>query len=201
LNFLAHIYLSGNNEKLAIGNFIGDFVKGSNYDGMDEMVVNGIVLHRTIDQFTDSHEIVKSSKKRLQAKYRHYSPVIVDVFYDHFLATNWEKYSPTPLLAFTNKFYEIIQSHHALLPEKAAHMFKYMQSGNWLYNYRLTEGINQALTGMSRRTKFDSKMDEATQDLLLNYSSFEQEFTEFFPLLQAHCEALILNLSSQKTSH
>ncbi|MEQ8424061.1 MAG: DUF479 domain-containing protein, partial [Cyclobacteriaceae bacterium] len=90
MNFLAHIYLSGDNAQLMIGNFIGDFVKGKNLSARyNPDVVLGIELHRAIDEYTDSHDVVQKSKVRLRPKYRHYSGVIVDMFYDHFLAKNW----------------------------------------------------------------------------------------------------------------
>ena len=84
MNFLAHIYLSGEDTPLMIGNFIGDFVKGNEYKNFPADIQNGVLLHREIDSYTDSHEIVLESKKRLREKYRHYSGVITDIFYDHY---------------------------------------------------------------------------------------------------------------------
>src|SRR5277367_1527199 len=101
MNFLAHLYLSGDNPKIKTGNFIGDFVKGKNLaDRFEKDIAKGIVLHREIDWFTDRHPVVKQSKDRLREKYRHYSGVIVDVFYDHFLARNWINYSSKSLSDF-----------------------------------------------------------------------------------------------------
>ena len=92
MNFLAHIYLSGDDPNIQLGNFIGDFVKGRNLvEQFGHEIAKGIELHRAIDEFTDKHPIVKLSKVRLREKYRHYAPVIVDIFYDHYLAKNWEK--------------------------------------------------------------------------------------------------------------
>src|SRR5690349_12341831 len=98
MNFLAHIFLSGDDPEIMVGNFIGDFVKGRNLDDrFSSGIVKGIELHRAIDEYTDSHPVVAQSKNRLRPKYRHYAPVIVDVFYDHFLAKNWKNYHPTSL--------------------------------------------------------------------------------------------------------
>lgn len=169
-----------------VGNFIGDFVKGSQLDQYHPRIQQGIRLHRSIDTFTDSHPIVMMSKKRLREKFRHYSPVIVDIFYDHFIAKNWSKFSNEPVLEFTRRFYSIMNQYSSSVPKAVSNMLVYMSSGNWLYHYQFIEGIDKALTGMSRRTKFDSKMELAVTYLEQHYDSFESEFDQFFPDLQHH---------------
>lgn len=186
MNFLAHVYLSGNDEEVLVGNFIGDFVKGSQMKQYPSGIQKGIRLHRSIDHFTDTHEVVRKSKVRLREKFRHYAPVIVDVFYDHFLAKNWANYSKVPLMDYTQQFYERMKDHYKVIPAGVVRMLGYMAEGNWLFNYQFIEGIDRALTGMSRRTKFESKMEEATIALKNHYSDFQQEFNEFFPELQTH---------------
>jgi acyl carrier protein phosphodiesterase len=188
VNFLAHIYLSGNDEKLAVGNFIADFVKGqAALATYEPAIVKGIELHRAIDYFTDNHAIVKISKARLSGKYRHYSGVIVDMFYDHFLALDWDHYHAINLRDFSRSIYLILNSHHSILPTRAAHMLPYMEKHDWLVSYGTVEGIHRALSGMAKRTPYESKMDEAVTDLSANYELFHQEFSEFFPELEKHC--------------
>jgi acyl carrier protein phosphodiesterase len=187
MNFLAHIYLSGDDPNIQLGNFIGDFVKGRNLvEQFGTEIAKGIELHRTIDEFTDKHPIVKLSKVRLREKYRHYAPVIVDIFYDHYLAKNWDKYHKTFLPDFAEQTYSMIMSREAVLPEKVKWMMPYMIKGNWLANYARIDGIGRVLNGMSRRTPYDSKMDEAVTDLQAHYTDFEKEFFEFFPELENH---------------
>ena len=187
MNFLAHIYLSGSNEKMMVGNFIADFVKGrAALEKFDGEIIRGIELHRAIDEFTDSHPIVTKSKIRLRPKYRHYSGVIVDVFYDHFLAKNWDRYHTEALPDFAERIYQTIEKHNSILPEGVNRMLPYMIRGNWLVNYSKPEGIHRALTGMSRRTPFESKMDEAIGDLIKHYDEFKTEFEEFFPVLESY---------------
>jgi acyl carrier protein phosphodiesterase len=189
MNFLAHLHLSGDNTSIMLGNFIGDFVKGKNLvEKVGSEIAKGIELHREIDFFTDQHPIVTQSKKRLRPKYRHYSGVIVDVFYDHFLAKNWNDYHPQPLSDYAAYVYEVIQKNAALLPERVNMMMPYMIKGNWLVNYATPEGIHRALSGMARRTPYESKMDESVVDLQENYEKFKAEFTTFFPELKKHCE-------------
>lgn len=176
LNYLAHIYLSFDNKPRAIGNFIADAVKGKRYLKYPEEIQKGIQMHRAIDTFTDQHEAFKKSKQKLFSIYGHYSAVIVDIFYDHFLAKNWNKYHDKPLLKFTKSFYTTLNLHSDLLPEKICKMMPYMIEQNWLYNYQYIDGIHRVLEGMNRRTKGKSNMHLAINELLQYYSDFENEF-------------------------
>ena len=177
-----------------VGNFIGDFVKGKDLDSRYGVgIARGVRLHREIDFFTDRHPIVKQSKDRLRPKYRHYSAVIVDVFYDHFLAKNWDAYSSEFLPDYTDSCYSVILSYDSVLPEEVKYMMNFMVKQNWLVNYARIEGIHRALTGMSRRSKFDSKMEEASIDLKRDYELYENEFAEFFPSLMNYCSNWLSN--------
>jgi len=167
---------------------MGDFVKGNQFRAYERNIQVGILLHREIDSFTDQHPIVKQSKDRLKEKYRHYSGVIVDVFYDHFLALNFDTFSQSDLVDFVNSKYQLLERNLALLPEKAQHMLPYMIRGNWLVNYCEFGGVQRSLTGMSRRTRFDSKMDQAILELKKYHEDFNTEFMEFFPLIIAHAD-------------
>ncbi|MFK7951283.1 MAG: ACP phosphodiesterase [Ekhidna sp.] len=191
MNFLAHIYLSGNNEELMVGNFIGDFVKGNQLDEYSPSIQQGIRLHRAVDYFTDTHDIVLQSKKKLREKYRHYAPVIVDVYYDHFLAKNWSQFSSIPLKEYTHSFYETMTKYQNQIPKGVIHMLNYMSKDNWLFNYQFIEGMDKALTGMSKRTKFDSKMEEASGSLEEYYDEFSEEFFAFFPELENHVKEFL----------
>ena len=186
MNFLSHLLLSGDDEQVMVGNFIGDFVKGAALKNYSPKIQEGIILHRHIDTYTDNHPLVMESKVRLRDKFRHYAPVIVDVFYDHFVAKHWNKYNAKPLLDYTEKFYATMKNYYEIIPRGVINMLGYMSRDNWLYNYQFIEGIDKALTGLSRRTKFDSKMDKAAGALQENYSDFENEFIQFFPELQLH---------------
>ncbi|MBN2172493.1 MAG: DUF479 domain-containing protein [Bacteroidales bacterium] len=181
MNYLAHLYLSGDNEDLIVGNFIADHVKGKKVQKFNAGVQNGIFLHRQIDTFTDSHPVFLQSKKRLTAKYRKYAGVIVDMFYDHFLSVNWERYSQESLLTFTDRMYEIIIKRYPILPEKSQRFIAYMKRFNWLTGYASFEGLDRALNGMAIRTPFESGMGGAVYDLQRNYVLFRNEFFNFFP--------------------
>jgi len=185
MNFLAHLYLSGGQPKVMVGNFMADFVKGKNLASKYEpLVVTGLELHRSIDYFTDTHKIVHHSKKRLAGKYRHYSAVIVDVFYDHFLSSKWNDYHPEPLEVFAARAYQIMQDNAAILPAELNGVLPYMIKGNWLVAYGTIDGMFQALSGIGRRTAYISNMEKAVEDLSAQYEGFAEDFTAFFPQLK-----------------
>ncbi|TPN82437.1 acyl carrier protein phosphodiesterase [Aquimarina algicola] len=188
MNYLAHIYLSGEDPNLTIGNFIADSVKGKKFMEYPERVAQGIVLHRKIDSFTDTHKIVRKSTSRLFPKYGHYSSVIIDIFYDHFLASNWVSYSETPLQTYSLDFYTLLESNYNMLPERIQNFLPYMIKDNWLLSYASLEGIGKVLSGMNRRTNNKSKMNLAVIELEQFYTDFEKEFTLFFEDLKGFTE-------------
>ena len=186
MNFLAHFYLSAQDKELLIGNFIADAVKGNSWMEFPEGLQKGIRLHRAIDFFTDTHPVVSCSRARLRDEFNHYSPVIVDVFYDHVLARNWLDYHQEQLDSFVRHVYAVLEKNAENFPERTRLMLPYMIRHNWLSSYAQIEGIHRALAGMSRRTKFDSKMEVASKALEKDYEAFKNDFTEFFPQLITH---------------
>jgi len=191
MNFLAHIYLSNNNPALQIGNFIADFIKANQYKHLPKKIQNGIILHRFIDTFTDAHPIVKQSKRRLNKRYGLYSGIIIDIFYDHFLAKNWANYSQINLAEYTNNFYALLNKNIAILPSGVIKLLPYIIRDNWLLNYASLKGIEKTLIGMNKRTQLKSQMHLAIVDLKLNYSDFESDFKSFFKNLLNFCAAKI----------
>jgi len=194
MNFLAHLYLSKNNKNILIGNFIADAVKGSDFKKFPEEIQAGILLHREIDNYTDTHLIVRNSKRRLNLHYRHYKGVIIDIFYDHFLAKNWHQYSETPLAVYAENVYGFLQENNEIFPEKIQKLLPYMIEYNWLVSNASVEGIEKILAGMNRRSKGVSKMDLATVDLIKHYEDFESDFSEFFEELMQFSEEKTINL-------
>ncbi len=181
MNYLAHLYLSFGNKEILIGNFIADSVKGKQINTFPENVQSGIRLHREIDSFTDSHPVVKNSKNRLRANYKKYAGVVVDIFYDHFLAANWNGFSDESLISFTKNSYKILFRNYFTLPWRVKRILPMMAVGNWLASYAETKNISLALQGISRRTNFNSGIEKAGTDLIENYDLFKDEFMLFFP--------------------
>lgn len=164
---------------------MADGIKGKKYLNYPGDIQRGILLHRWIDSYTDSHPIVKQSTKRLHAKYGHYSGVIVDIFYDHFLARNWKQYHTTPLEMYITSFYTLLQTKHDLLTPRIQKMMIPMMEQNWLLSYATLQGIETVLYNMNIRTKRRVPMDKATEDLIEHYDAFGKEFEGFFEELRA----------------
>lgn len=186
MNHLAHLYLSQHSEKLMIGNFIADAVKGKKYQNYEPEISKGIVMHREIDTFTDSHEIVSHSKSFFRARYGLYSSVLIDLFYDHFLAVNWKNYSSIALHSFILHCYQVFEKYYSMLPPGNQYMLPYMQKENWLLNYANMEGIKRSLTGMSRRIKNNPGIENAFEELELNYDLLNIDFQNYFLELKKH---------------
>lgn len=180
MNFLAHIYLSGDDEMIKIGNFMADGIRGKDYLKFGEGIKTGILLHRQIDTFTDSHAIFRKSKHRLHENYGHYAGVITDIFYDHFLAKNWNKYSEIALNDYVAQFYESLLRNENVLTEKTKQLLPHIIKGNWLLSYSSVKGIENILFQMNNRVKTNVKLQDATKELQLHYSNFEIEFELFF---------------------
>ncbi len=179
MNFLAHIYLSGDNDLVKIGNFMADGIHGK-AENFPEDVQKGINLHRAIDTYTDAHPVFRQGTKRLHPVYHHYAGVIMDIYYDHFLAKNWAGYHSMSLEKYAEWFYRILQENYGILTEKTKKLMPHMISHNWLAAYATTEGIERTLTQMDYRTKNKSGMRNSVNELLEHYDTFEAEFTEFF---------------------
>ena len=194
MNFLAHIYLSGNNDSVKIGNFMADSIRGNQYTNYPENIRKGILLHRYIDTFTDAHPIYRKSKHRLHEKYGHYSGVIMDIVYDHYLAKNWSNYSDTYLEDYAQEFYKLLQQNYDILTEKTQEMMPFMIARNWLVSYASLDGLEMILFQMDHRTKHRVHMQEAINEVQEFYQEFETEFKFYFEELQQHCKEKMLEL-------
>lgn len=184
MNFLAHIFLSGDDQLLMVGNFIADFVKGNRKDLYPEQIRKGIELHRKIDAFTDQHPYTLRSRDRLRSSQRKYAGVVVDILYDHFLARNFHDYSAASLRQYSLETYRILHVHEEWLPAGVLNFLPFMIEKNWLLNYASLEGLDRALTGLSRRVSFENRMNTAIQDIKAHYSELEKDFNLFFPELR-----------------
>lgn len=186
MNILAHGYLSNRNDGLLVGNFIGDFIKGNPADprhGLTPGVIAGIRLHRAIDTFTDAHAEVEAVRKLLRPRCHKYAGVAVDVFFDHFLALNFEPLTGEPFARFTIYFYEALQRNSAQFPPAAVRMLNAMVRYDWITQYQTLDGVDQSLTGVSRRTAFPSGLDMAVSDLERYYTEIGDSFARFWPQL------------------
>jgi acyl carrier protein phosphodiesterase len=188
LNHLAHLYLSGNDPLLRIGNLAGDFVKGVDTAALHPIVQQGIALHTAVDAYTDSHATVQQSKTRIGPPYRRFAGVLIDVFYDHFLAANWDTYSRQPLEEYIAEIYADLQTHRALLPLSLQNAAPRMIAADWLTSYRDIDGIALALTRLERRLRHKTDLASSIDELKKNHAELEQDFAVFFPQLITHIQ-------------
>lgn len=194
MNFLAHIYLSGDNELLKIGNFMADTVRGKRYLDYSNEIQKGILLHRFIDTYTDAHPIYRQSRRRLYEKYGHYAGVIMDIVYDHFLAKNWKYYNEIELDVYAAQFYDSLKENYELLTTKTQNLMPYMIQQNWLVQYASLEGLETILFQMDHRTKNRVHMQEAIVEVQEYYSELEFEFTQFMKELKEQCQIKLIEL-------
>ena len=188
MNVLAHIYLSGDSEKIIIGNYIGDYVKGRDYLKYPDLVRKGIILHRNIDAFTDRHPVVHRSKIYFSRKYHKYSGVITDIIYDHFLCKEWNFFFFFPLESVTYNFYRAMVNNYDILPENVRQMMPFFIINNWIESYQTLSGIKNVLKTLSKRTTLPNETRFAMRALKKNYYSLQDDFMEFFPQLIDYVE-------------
>ncbi|HTA27270.1 MAG TPA: ACP phosphodiesterase [Bacteroidia bacterium] len=186
MNFLAHLFLAGEDEELLIGNFIADSVKGNKYITYPDRISKGILMHREIDFFSDNNPVYLQSVHRLQPDYGKYSGIITDMFYDYFLANNWDTFSNISLEEFCTNTYKVLYKYLDKMPKESLAISTYMSRENWLLSYREKENIRGSLAGMSRRMKYYFPMDNAAIELEKNPEPYNQDFLDFFPLLIKH---------------
>ena len=192
MNWLAHLFLAQPNVESRLGNLLGDLVKGKERENLNVGFQSGLKCHLAIDRFTDRHIIVKRSKQRIDPKYCRFAGILIDVFYDHFLAINWDKYSPVPLEEFTATIYASLQDYLDTLPIYASSVISRLIAEDWLGSYRHLSGVENTLKRISwkltRRTNKQYNLTPAIREITQNYAELEQDFLDFFPQLILHID-------------
>jgi acyl carrier protein phosphodiesterase len=190
MNFLGHLYLSGSDPEVIVGNFMGDAVKGRDLSRFSPGIERGLRLHRAIDSFTDVHPMLLEGRQRVHAHAGRYASVVMDLFYDHLLAANWSMISEEPLEHFAQRMYRLLNEHEAWMPERTRRMLPYMVAGDWLTSYSTMEGIARALEGLSRRVPAGAPMRGAEGVLHAHLDRYTAEFNAFLPAVEAHTRPL-----------
>lgn len=183
MNYLAHIFLSGTDEAVVIGNFIGDYVKGRDYLMYPPNIRKGLILHRRIDWFTDMNHIVQQSKKYFAPKYHKWAGIAIDIIYDHFLIINWLKFCPVPLHVYKDDIFDVLQKYYPVLPERVKYFASSFIQKDWIGIYSTQEGIVNILYRMSLRTPFPDESAFAAEALSKYYGELNDEFMTYFPEL------------------
>jgi len=188
MNYLAHLYCSPPHEDAWLGSLLGDFVKGAIGDRFAAPVAEAIRLHRRLDTFTDAHAAVQRSKSRISGTRRRYAGIMIDMFYDHFLARSWDEFHDEPLDAFSARVYALLERRHAELPQRLQFVAPRMASRDWLGSYASTANIQRALDGISTRLRRANRLAGGGEELLADYAGFEEDFRAFLPEARAFAE-------------
>ena len=188
MNFLAHLYLSGDDEGLIIGNFIGDEIKGNKWQLLDEDVARGVLMHRQIDHYTDTHPICQEVSHQIRPYFGKWAGVALDLCWDHFLAKSWNEHHSSKLKDFSTSTYSFLKENKGRLPDQSRHMLRYMSQYDWLFNYSRLEGMDSSYRGLSRRIGRENSLHRGAEMIVAEHDFLEQKFNEFFPELKRSSE-------------
>jgi len=185
MNLLAHAYLSFDQPEMLVGNMINDYVKGKKQFDYPDAVHKGMILHRSIDDFTDTHPVTKKLKSYFKDDYRLYAGAFGDVVYDHFLANDTKQFADGEALQkFSNTVYKVLDENFELLPAPFQGMIPYMKKENWLYNYKFPQGIKNSFSGLVKRAAYMTDADTAFTIFTNHYHDIQICYDEFFPQLK-----------------
>ena len=188
MNHLAHLMLARNSDKLMVGGFIADSVKGKKYLDYENEISNGILLHRFIDNFTDTHKEVSELKILLRPQFGLLSGVVIDMLYDHQLAKHWNNFNTDSLESFTTRAYNMFEQFAFIMPERPKAMLHYMRKENWLLNYAQVEGMTKSFNGMAQRIRKGELLLQAPAFMQQHDAVLKESFFRFFPELIIRCE-------------
>lgn len=190
MNYLAHLYLADPTPESMLGNVMADFVKGRAVDALPPAVRAGVLLHRQVDRFTDTHPVTNRSVGRIKERWGWYSGILIDVFYDHFLALDWDRYSPQPLRAFIDHAHAVLLTQQALMTAEMRAVVQRMVRDDRLMSYIRLDGIEQTLLRISRLIRRrQANLERAMDDLRQHFDGLRSDFHEFFPQLRAYADA------------
>lgn len=186
MNYLAHVFLSGDDDEVLLGNFIGDFVKGKQVEQFAPNVKKGILLHRLIDTFTDSHPIYLTSKRRFYSEFPKISGIITDILYDHLLCKQWSVHTELILHEFIPHAYSRLDKKVEEFPDKMTFVYEHMRENDWFSRYQTEEGTALSLMQIGQRIGFGKNVGDAVMLYKENESLFIEEFDGFFIELKRH---------------
>lgn len=195
MNWLAHLHLASLVQADAAGSLLPDMINTHKLDQFTEAQQYAISLHQVIDQFTDQHTIVKTSKRRINPPFNRFAGILIDVFYDYCLCKAWEFYSTISLKEFIASTHQQLQQQPELLPEPAPHIIKHLIEQEWLESYQTLAGIELSLQRISRRFKRPLQLDRAVDDLKISEVDLIEDFKQFYPELIAYTQSLSTGLS------
>ena len=188
MNYLAHIFLSGKDKGMQLGNFVADAVKGNAYLNYPLAMQKGILLHRQIDSFSDAHPVVREMVDRGRICFGRYSPVVIDVLLDYFLASDFERYAHCSLRRFALAFYWNLMWHYRNLPPRFQHFMWHFILTDRLSCYATKRGIFRSLSIMVKYRGLQIDPQKTIDFLEIHEAEWRVGFKQFFPELEALCQ-------------
>ncbi|MFM9984047.1 MAG: ACP phosphodiesterase [Flavobacteriales bacterium] len=183
MNFLAHFYLSFDDPDILVGQFIADEVKGRSFEKFPQRIRDGILLHRFVDSTTDTHPECLKIRRLIRPQLGLYSPVAIDVYFDHFLARKWHVYKDKKLRHFTEEVYQTLESRKENISPQMLILLTKMKHFEWLNMYESLDGISEILVQMSRRIRGAQQLELAGMVLREFLPEVEKSFDSYFPQL------------------
>ncbi|MDX2135465.1 MAG: ACP phosphodiesterase [Saprospiraceae bacterium] len=189
MNHVAHCLLSFNDPDVLVGNFMGDFVKGRQWEAFPPVVQRGILLHRHIDAFTDAHAVSLAHARLLRPWAGRYAGAVLDILNDHLLYRNWSLYSTHSFEDFAERVFADLDARRHLMPPTLQERWPRMLEGRFLYAYTTPENLNRVLKGFVGRLSIPADAAELGRYFFENMQVFEDGFNRFFPALEASARA------------
>ena len=187
MNYLGHFYLSPDNDEILIGSFLGDFVKGPvELQNLPTQIKQGIILHRSVDSFTDYHPLILDCKKLFSKTYRRYAGIILDMALDHFLALYWQEYHHQTLNDFSQHVYKVLSKYQQQLPGGSKQIAYSMCEYDWLGSYANLENIDLAFSNIAKRFRHKNPLLDAGSEFIRLYDSIELMFRKFIIEVSEH---------------
>ncbi|MFM1771982.1 MAG: hypothetical protein RLZZ71_1124 [Bacteroidota bacterium] len=184
MNHLAHLYLSSDNEEEMVGQFIADAVKGNDFNAYTPNIRKGILLHRWVDSFTDTHELVKELRAEYRPKLGLYSGVLIDLVFDYFLAKDFQLHSGKELSEFQQFTFSVLNKYEEKFPERMKNYFFHMKDKEFMMKYAHPVGMAVIVRQMGMRSARGEALIQAGDYFLDHVEAASKYFPSFFQDLQ-----------------
>ncbi|MGO2341288.1 acyl carrier protein phosphodiesterase [Vibrio litoralis] len=181
MNFLAHLHIAEYCQSDLAGNLLGDFAKGNPEGKYPSHVVDGIRLHRFVDRYTDTHPLILQQKSLFEPSIKRFSPIALDMFWDHCLACEWRNFHHLELVDFVEQCRSFCQSQSYEVPENYRTTMSAMWRGEWLLSYQDINSTLYALERMSHRSPRMGPLNDCGDVLMAHYEELRAVFLQFYP--------------------
>jgi acyl carrier protein phosphodiesterase len=198
MNHFAHLVLSQPTVESTVGNLLGDFARGVDAASLPAPVRAGLLNHRAVDRFTDSHPLVLEMKHSFSRRRRRFAGIALDIYFDHLLLTHWERFEERGLDAVIAEFYQRMAAGQSLMPGmEMRRVTRRMIDHDWFGAYRDADAIAESLDGVAARIRFVNDFDNAIEDLQRHHEMIRDGFLEFYPQLQQHVFELAIETRAE----